>query len=64
MTDALNFATSVGRLKFVRPLFRDVYAWEEMRQQAIDTYFLYRNKMMYLTREMLAKDLHLVSEKK
>lgn len=63
VSDALKFATSLGRLKFVRPLFRDVYAWEEMRQRAIDTYYLYRNKMMYVTREMLAKDLHLPPEK-
>jgi hypothetical protein len=60
VSKALEFATSQGRLKFVRPLFRDVYAWEEMRQKAIDTYFTYKDKMMFVTREMVAKDLHLV----
>ena len=63
VAEALEFATSQGRLKFVRPLFRDVYAWEEMRLRAIDTYLQYKDKMMYVTREMLAKDLHLVPEK-
>ncbi|KAJ8686739.1 hypothetical protein QAD02_022533 [Eretmocerus hayati] len=63
VTEALDFATSQGRLKFVRPLFRDVYAWEEMRQQAIDRYLACKDKMMYVTREMVAKDLHLTSEK-
>ncbi|XP_001607975.4 leukotriene A-4 hydrolase [Nasonia vitripennis] len=62
--EALDFATSQGRLKFVRPIFRDVYAWEAMRQRAIDTYLKHKDKMMYVTREMVAKDLHLVTEKK
>lgn len=25
-----------GRMKFVRPLYRDLYSWEEKRQLAID----------------------------
>ena len=31
-----------GRMKFVRPLYRDLYAWEEKRQQAIDTFKAHR----------------------
>ena len=33
-----------GRMKFVRPLYRDLYAWEEKRQQAIDTFKAHRWK--------------------
>ena len=29
-------------MKFVRPLYRDLYAWEEKRQQAIDTFKAHR----------------------
>ncbi|XP_014235450.1 leukotriene A-4 hydrolase [Trichogramma pretiosum] len=61
--ETLEFATSQGRLKFVRPLFRDVYAWEEMRQRAIDVFMANKDKMMFVTREMVAKDLHLSEEK-
>ena len=31
-----------GRMKFVRPLYRDLYAWEDKRQQAIDTFKAHR----------------------
>ncbi|KAK2577166.1 hypothetical protein KPH14_003323 [Odynerus spinipes] len=57
--DALDFATEQGRMKFVRPIFRDLYNWEEMRQIAVDTYLKKKNKMMYVTAHMVAKDLHL-----
>ena len=29
-------------MKFVRPLYRDLYAWEDKRQQAIDTFKAHR----------------------
>ncbi|XP_058804623.1 leukotriene A-4 hydrolase [Phymastichus coffea] len=64
VSKALDFATSQGRLKYVRPLFRDVYAWEVMRQRAIYAFNANKDKMMYVTREMVAKDLHLINEKK
>merc|ERR1711874_623381 len=56
---ALRLATIQGRMKFVRPLYRDLYAWEEKRQQAIDTFLAHRDEMMYVTAEMVAKDLHI-----
>merc|ERR1712045_942765 len=56
---ALRLATVQGRMKFVRPLYRDLYAWEEKRQQAIDTFLAYRDEMMYVTAEMVAKDLNI-----
>ncbi|XP_014207128.1 leukotriene A-4 hydrolase [Copidosoma floridanum] len=64
VSEALDFATSQGRLKFVRPLFQDIYAWEEMRQRAIDVYNEKKYKMMYVTREMVAKDLHILDKNK
>ena len=30
-------------MKFVRPLYRDLYAWEEKRQLAIDTFKAHRS---------------------
>ncbi|RLU18853.1 hypothetical protein DMN91_009211 [Ooceraea biroi] len=57
--DALAFATEQGRMKYVRPIFRDLYEWEAMRQRAIDIYLSKKNKMMYVTAHAVAKDLHL-----
>lgn len=58
--DALTFATDQGRMKYVRPIFRDLYAWEAMRQRAIDKYMEKKSSMMYITAHMVAKDLHLI----
>ena len=55
---ALELATSQGRMKFVRPLFRDLYAWEEVRQRAVDAYLENRDRMMHVCAEMVGKDLH------
>jgi len=57
--EALRLATVQGRMKFVRPLFKDLYGWEEKRQQAIDTFQAHRGEMMYVCAEMVAKDLHI-----
>ena len=41
-TSILSKIIDQGRMKFVRPLYRDLYAWEEKRQQAIDTFKAHR----------------------
>ena len=43
----------------MRPLYRDMYAWEEKRQVAIDNYLAQKENMMHVTADMVAKDLHL-----
>ena len=39
----IHYDFDQGRMKFVRPLYRDLYAWEEKRQQAIDTFKAHRS---------------------
>jgi len=56
---ALDLATKQGRMKFVRPLFRDLYAWEDQRAKAIETFKKHRSSMMHVCSEMVAKDLQL-----
>jgi len=56
---ALALATVQGRMKFVRPLYRDLYAWPEKRQEAIDTFLAHRGQYMGMCADMVAKDLHL-----
>jgi len=57
---ALKFVAEQGRLKFVRPLYKDLYEWDKSRQQAQDNYTATRVQMHPLTATMLGKDLHLV----
>lgn len=57
--DALNMVTSQGRMKYVRPLYRDLYAWEEMRPKAIATFEANKKFMMHVSAYVVAKDLHL-----
>lgn len=56
---AIKLATAQGRMKFVRPLYRDLYAWQEKRQLAVDTYLAHKDQMMAVCAEMVAKDLHI-----
>ncbi|PNF40549.1 Leukotriene A-4 hydrolase [Cryptotermes secundus] len=58
---ALEFVVAQGRMKFVRPLYRDMYDWEDVRDKAIAVFKSNKSKMMYLTAYTVAKDLHLES---
>ncbi|XP_071444884.1 leukotriene A-4 hydrolase-like [Hetaerina americana] len=59
---ALEFATSQGRMKFVRPIFRDLRKWDKARDRAIAAYEKQRSSMMYVTAHMVASDLGLTKE--
>jgi len=56
---AVELVSRQGRMKFVRPVYRDLYAWQEQRQLAIDTFNATKDKLMGMARDMVAKDLHL-----
>uniref|UniRef100_UPI00398E9E30 leukotriene A-4 hydrolase n=1 Tax=Pristiophorus japonicus TaxID=55135 RepID=UPI00398E9E30 len=57
---ALEMVTVQGRMKFTRPLYRDLYNFEKARQQAIDTFMKNKPSMHPTTAALVAKDLHLV----
>ncbi|GLV43345.1 uncharacterized protein CBL_03888 [Carabus blaptoides fortunei] len=57
--DALKMVTEVGRMKFLRPLYGDLYKWEEVRQRAIATFQANRKDMMYVSAYTVKQDLHL-----
>jgi len=59
LPSAVELVSQQGRMKFVRPVYRDIYAWEEERQVALDTFQANQNKMMAVARDMVAKDLHI-----
>jgi len=56
---ALDFVTEQGRMKFIRPIYRDLYAWEDVRGKTIETFKRNRPSMMYVSAYTVAKDLHL-----
>lgn len=56
---ALKFVTEQGRMKYVRPIYRDLYDWEEARPHAISTYKQNRSCMMYVCAHTVSKDLHI-----
>ncbi|KPJ03280.1 PREDICTED: leukotriene A-4 hydrolase isoform X2 [Papilio xuthus] len=59
LDDVLNFLNHQGRMKFVRPIYRDLYAWEEVRQRAIENFLQQEPYMMHVSAYTLRKDLHL-----
>ncbi|KAJ8245562.1 hypothetical protein GJAV_G00272100 [Gymnothorax javanicus] len=54
---ALKMATEQGRMKFTRPLFRDVYNFEKFRQEAVKTFLEHRASMHQVTAALVAKDM-------
>ncbi|RVE44897.1 hypothetical protein evm_010444 [Chilo suppressalis] len=59
LTDIFNFVNHQGRMKFVRPIYRDLYAWEEVRQSAIVNFLKNEPLMMHVSAYTIRKDLHL-----
>lgn len=55
----LEWLNEVGRMKYSRPLYRDLYAWESARSRAVENYKENAKYMMHVSAYTLAKDLHL-----
>jgi leukotriene-A4 hydrolase len=55
----LQFVTDQGRMRYIRPLYRDLYGWEQVRAKAIETFQKNRPSMMYVSAYTVSKDLHL-----
>ncbi|XP_060532916.1 leukotriene A-4 hydrolase [Cylas formicarius] len=49
----------IGRMKFVRPLYRDMFSWEQMRKKTLENFKANRQYMMHVSAFTLAKDLHI-----
>lgn len=59
LSEVFEFLNGNGRMKYVRPLYRDLYAWEEVRGQAINNFLKNEKNMMHVSAYTLRKDLHL-----
>ena len=56
---ALDLVSQVGRMKFVRPLYRDLYQWAEVRDRAVEVFRQNKERMMAVAVRGVMKDLHL-----
>ena len=53
----IDFLKSQGRMKFTRPLYRDLAAWAEQKQTAVDTFTGWAENYHPICRKMVATDL-------
>ena len=53
----IAFVVTVGRMKFVRPLYRELGDWPEHRQAAVDTFKEHRTAYHPIAAKMIAQDL-------
>lgn len=58
----IDFLKAQGRMKFVRPLFRDLYAWDAQRDLAVSTFREWKQYYHPICAKMLAQDLKLQDE--
>ncbi|XP_076025317.1 leukotriene A-4 hydrolase [Genypterus blacodes] len=54
---ALKMATEQGRMKFTRPLFREVFLFDKYREEATRVFLAHRGAMHPVTSGLVAKDL-------
>uniref|UniRef100_A0A3P9IS18 Leukotriene A(4) hydrolase n=1 Tax=Oryzias latipes TaxID=8090 RepID=A0A3P9IS18_ORYLA len=54
---ALKMATEQGRMKFTRPLFREVFNFNKYRNEAVQVFAAHRTAMHPVTAGLVAKDL-------
>ncbi|CAB1333767.1 unnamed protein product [Coregonus sp. 'balchen'] len=54
---ALKMATEQGRMKFTRPLFKEVYNFDKYREEAVRVFIANRAAMHPVTANLVAKDL-------
>jgi len=55
----LKFITEQGRMKYIGPIYRELYAWEQARQKTLDTFKKHHLNMMAVSSQKIAKTLHL-----
>lgn len=63
MTEILAFANSNFRMKYVRPIYRDLAAWPEAKAEAVANFEKVRGQMMDVCAGQVAKDLGLAGKK-
>nr|XP_040030532.1 leukotriene A-4 hydrolase [Gasterosteus aculeatus aculeatus] len=60
---ALKMATEQGRMKYTRPLFREIFNYEKYRDEAVRVFVAHRAAMHPVTSGLVAKDLQVDASK-
>ncbi|XP_029522066.1 leukotriene A-4 hydrolase-like [Oncorhynchus nerka] len=60
---ALKMATEQGRMKFTRPLFKEVYNFDKYHEEAVRVFIAHRAAMHPVTANLVAKDLKVDNDK-
>lgn len=59
LDEAKLFVGEIGRMKFIRPIYRAMYQWPETKQLAVDTFLANKGHMMSLSIAAIKAELHL-----
>ncbi|KAL8221710.1 UNVERIFIED_CONTAM: Leukotriene A-4 hydrolase [Gekko kuhli] len=59
---ALKMATEQGRMKFTRPLFKDLYKFDQSRDQAVSAFQQHQARMHPVTAMLVARDLEVAGQ--
>lgn len=59
LDDTFTFLNSQGRMKYNRQIYRDLYAWEDVREKTITNFQDNEKYMMHVSAYTIRKDLHL-----
>lgn len=59
-SETVDFITMQGRMKFIRPLYKELYARKESKDLAVKTFQEHRKFYHPIAESLIAKDLHLV----
>jgi len=58
-SSVIDFLTSQGRMKFIRPLYRDLYRSSNGKELALATFKKHQNIYHSIAQKMVSKDLEL-----
>lgn len=59
LDEIIEFANSNFRMKFCRPIYRDLAAWPEAKPRAVDNFLNVKDQMMAVCSHTIEKDLGL-----
>ena len=59
MPTAIRFLSTQGRIKYSAPVFSELYAWKEMKKEAIKTFLKHKDEMMLVYVKKISKILKL-----
>ncbi|XP_026763210.2 leukotriene A-4 hydrolase-like [Galleria mellonella] len=60
LNDVFEFINQEGVMNYIRPIYRDLYAWEDVRERAIENFLKSEQDMFPGSAYTIRQDLHLI----